>query len=66
MAVVQGLGKGQVDLAIRARDRQRTNALDHIEGRQNNLFSTELLNGAVARTTTLSVCIANSADHRAN
>jgi hypothetical protein len=29
VAVVQGLGKGQVDLAIRARDRQRTNALDH-------------------------------------
>jgi hypothetical protein len=32
MAFVQGLGKGQVDLAIRARDRQRTNALDHIGG----------------------------------
>jgi hypothetical protein len=33
MAVAQGLGKDQVDLAIRARDRQRTNSLDHVDGR---------------------------------
>jgi hypothetical protein len=39
MAVVQGTGKDQVDLAIRARDRQRANSLEHIDRRQNNFFS---------------------------